>query len=63
MTADRPPEALSDEARRQHNLAVLNRLGQGAYGSSLSTADITDALAAGRAERDSGLGIASEAAE
>jgi antitoxin FitA len=48
-------DVLSDEARRQDNLAVLDRFGKGAYGSRLSAADISDALRAGRAERDSEL--------
>jgi hypothetical protein len=50
-------DVVSDEARRQDNLAVLDRLGHGAYGTRLSSADIDGALRAARAERDAELGI------
>ena len=49
-------DVLHDEARRQDNLAVLDRFGKGAYGARLSSADIPDALDAGRADRDTELG-------
>lgn len=45
-------DVLSDEARRQDNLAVLDRFSKGSYGTRLSPADILGALDAGRAERD-----------
>ena len=50
-------DLVSDEARRQDNLAVLDRFGHGAYGTRLSSTDIDDALRAARAERDAELGI------
>ena len=50
-------DVVSDEARRQDNLAVLDRFGQGAYGTRLSPADIDGALRTARAERDAELGI------
>ena len=50
-------DVLSDEARRQDNLAVLDRFGKGAYGTRLSPADIHGALRTARAERDQELGI------
>ncbi|HUK71354.1 MAG TPA: hypothetical protein VLW50_21720 [Streptosporangiaceae bacterium] len=50
-------DVVSDEARRQDNLAVLDRFGQGAYGTRLSPADIADALRTARAERDAALGV------
>ena len=50
-------DVISDEARRQDNLAVLNRFGQGAYGTRLSSTDIDGALRTARAERDAELGI------
>ena len=50
-------DVVSDEARRQDNLAVLDRLGRGRYGTRLSPADIAGALHTGRAERDTELGI------
>jgi hypothetical protein len=56
-------DVISDEARRQDNLAVLDRFGKGAYGSRLGQAEITDALRAARAERDAELGIIHEADE
>src|SRR5215469_15764610 len=49
-------DVLSDEARRQDNLAVLDRFSKGTYGTRLSPADILGALDAGRAERDTELG-------
>jgi hypothetical protein len=49
-------DVLRDEARRQDNLAVLDRFSKGTYGTRLSPADIRDALDAGRAERDTELG-------
>jgi hypothetical protein len=51
-------DVLRDEARRQDNLAVLDRFSHGTYGTRLSSADIHDALHAGRAERDTELGAA-----
>lgn len=56
-------DVLSDEARRQDNLAVIDRFGNGRYGSRLSLADINGALRAGRAERDSELGARAEGDE
>lgn len=56
-------DVLQDEARRQDNLAVLDRFGKGSYGSRLSPADISEALRAGRAERDADLGVAPENGE
>jgi antitoxin FitA len=56
-------DVISDEARRADNLAVLDRLGNAAYGSRLSAGDISDALSASRAERDAELGMPSQAAE
>ena len=50
-------DVVSDEARRQDNLAVLDCFGKGAYGTRLSPADIDGALRSGRAERDTELGI------
>ena len=50
-------DVVSDEARRQDNLAVLDRFGQGGYGTRLSPADIAGALRTARAERDAELGI------
>jgi antitoxin FitA len=50
-------DVVSDEARRQDNLAVLARFGQGAYGARLSSADIDGALRTARAERETELGI------
>jgi antitoxin FitA len=50
-------DVISDEARRQDNLAVLDQLGKGAYGTRLTLTDITGALSAGRAERGAGLGV------
>jgi len=50
-------DVLSDEARRQDNLAVLDRFSKGSYGTRLSPADIRDALDAGRAEHDAELGV------
>jgi hypothetical protein len=56
-------DVLKDEARRQDNLAVLDRFGKGSYGSRLSAGDIGEALLAGRAERDAELGVAAENGE
>jgi antitoxin FitA len=50
-------DVVSDEARRQDNLAILDRFGQGAYGTRLSPADIDDALRTARTERDAELGL------
>jgi antitoxin FitA len=50
-------DVVSDEARRQDNLAVLDRFGQGAYGTRLRSADIDGALRRARAERDAELGL------
>jgi len=49
-------DVLSDEARRQDNLVVLDRFSKGSYGTRLSPADVRDALDTGRAERDTELG-------
>ena len=49
-------DVLSDEARRQDNLAVLGRFGKGTYSTRLSSADIDSALRTARAERDAELG-------
>ena len=49
-------DVVSDEARRQDNLAVLNRFAKGSHGTRLSPDDIGSALQAGRAERDTELG-------
>jgi hypothetical protein len=56
-------DVISDEARRQDNLAVLDRFGKSAYGSRLDPADINDALRRARAERDAELGILPETGE
>jgi antitoxin FitA len=56
-------DVISDEARRQDNLAVLDRFGKGAYGSRLGPADINAALHRARAERDAELGILPEPSE
>jgi hypothetical protein len=48
-------DVLRDEARRQDNLAVLDRFSKGSYSTRLSAADIRDALDAGRAERGTEL--------
>jgi antitoxin FitA len=50
-------DVLRDEARRQDNLAVLDRFSQSAYGTQISPADIHSALAAERAQRDAELGV------
>ncbi len=50
-------DVVSDEARRQDNLAVLDRFGKGVYGTRLSPADIDGALRTARAERDTELGL------
>lgn len=50
-------DVLRDEARRQDNLAVLDRFSKGAYGTQLGPADIQDTLDAERAQRDTELGI------
>jgi predicted transcriptional regulator len=50
-------DVVSDEARRQDNLAVLDRFGHGAHGTRLSPTDIDGALRTARAERDVELGI------
>ena len=50
-------DVVSDEARRQDNLAVLDRFAKGAYSTRLSPADIDGALRTARAERDAELGI------
>lgn len=50
-------DVISDEARRQDNLAVLDRFGGGAHGARLSVDDIRGALRAARAERSRELGI------
>jgi predicted transcriptional regulator len=50
-------DVLRDEARRQDNLAVLDRFSEGTYGTRLSPADIRDALDAERAKRETELGV------
>jgi antitoxin FitA len=50
-------DVLRDEARRQDNLAVLDRFSKGTYGTRLSPTDIRDALAAERAKRETELGV------
>jgi hypothetical protein len=50
-------DVISDEARRQDNLAILDRFGHGAYNSRLASADVTGTLQAARAERDAELQI------
>ena len=50
-------DVISDEARRQDNLAVLSRFAKGSHGTRLSPDDIGGALQAGRAERDAELGV------
>ena len=49
-------DVLRDEARRQDNLAVLDRFSKGTYGTQLSPSDIHVALDAERARRDTELG-------
>jgi antitoxin FitA len=53
-------DVISDEARRQDNLAVLDRFGKGAYGSRLEPDDINDALRSARAQRDAEIGVPAE---
>ena len=53
-------DVISDEARRQDNLAVLDRFGKGAYGSRLGPDDINDALRSARTERDAEIGALPE---
>jgi hypothetical protein len=50
-------DVVSDEARRQDNLAILDRFGKGAYGTRLNSADIDGALLTARAERHAELGL------
>jgi antitoxin FitA len=50
-------DVLRDEARRQDNLAVLDRFSKRAYGSHLSPPDVLGALDAERATRDTELGV------
>jgi hypothetical protein len=50
-------DVVSDEARRQDNLAVLRRFEHGRYGTRLQPDDVTGALHAARAERDAELGV------
>jgi hypothetical protein len=49
-------DVIRDEARRQDNLAVLDRFSHSAYGSRLSRADVDGALRSARAGRDGELG-------
>jgi antitoxin FitA len=51
-------DVISDEARRQDNLAVLARFATASHGTRLSPDDINDALRSARVERDAELGIA-----
>jgi hypothetical protein len=48
-------DVLRDEARRQDNLAVLDRFSKGAYGTRLGPSDIHGTLDAERATRDTEL--------
>jgi antitoxin FitA len=50
-------DVISDEARRQDNLAVLSRFGKGTYGTRLGSADIDGVLRAARTARDRRLGV------
>lgn len=50
-------DVISDEARRQDNLAILDRFGHGAYQTRLTLADVNDTIRAARAERDAELQI------
>ena len=50
-------DVISDEARRQDNLAILDRLSHGTYGSRLSREDIEGALRSARSSRDEELGV------
>ena len=50
-------DVLRDEARRQDNLAILDRFSKGTYGTRLSPSDIHGSLDAGRSERDTELGV------
>jgi predicted transcriptional regulator len=50
-------DVIRDEARRQDNLAVLDRFSHSAYGSRLSQADVDGALRSARAGRDEELGV------
>jgi hypothetical protein len=56
-------DVISEEARRQDNLAVLDRFAKGRYGTQLEPADVTNALRAARAERDAELGVVEEPSE
>lgn len=56
-------DVVSDEARRADNLAVLHRFEHAAYGARLSATDVSDALRASRAERDTELGVPPQADE
>lgn len=48
-------DVLRDEARRQDNLAVLDRFSKGTYGTRLGLSDIREALDAERFKRDTEL--------
>ncbi|WP_084961301.1 FitA-like ribbon-helix-helix domain-containing protein [Thermoactinospora rubra] len=50
-------DVISDEARRQDNLAVIDRFSRGRYGTRLEKPDVLDALRVGRRERDVALGV------
>ena len=50
-------DVIRDEARRQDNLAVLDRFSHSAYGSRLSRADVDGALRSARAGRNGELGV------
>ncbi|MFC4034263.1 hypothetical protein ACFO3J_22700 [Streptomyces polygonati] len=50
-------DLVRDEVRRRDNLAVLQRFSGASYGTALAKSDVLDTLDAGRAERDSGLGV------
>lgn len=54
-------DVISDEARRQDNLAILDRFTHGTYHSRLTLADINGTLQAARAGRDAELPIPPEA--
>lgn len=50
-------DVISDEARRQDNLAILDQFSHGTYHTRLTLADINGALHAARAERDAELQV------
>ena len=56
-------DVISDEARRQDNLAILDRFAHGTYHTRLTLADINDTLQAARAGRDAELQAPPKASE